>query len=511
VERLELVGVVVVCVLVERVVLVGLVMERSVVARVVSPARRWAGPAGRVRLVAGVSMVASLVLCVLGGWGDVAWWAPLLLATVVAISEVAVVHLQFGRQRWTFSLTEGALGAAWVASTGAWSVASVLAGVAIAQSVRHQPRLKLEFNVAQFALATAGGSYVASVLGGGIPGAIAGMAVFFAVNHSLVGVAVSLTSRRKLIPLLASSAPLSAVHTAGNSSIGLLAAFLATTAPLGLLGLLVPLALLWSSYDQQTRRTAEARLFAELARGQEQATGRSTDVSAQVVVTAAARLFGGADVEMVVLAADGPVRYAGDESGVPERRRVDPEAFDEPWVLRALGARGVATGNEDGRPWCSAVLGEPNAPLAVLLARRPRGSAGFGRREIRLAQVLVGQAESWLSVADLTARHQFASEQVAAAGEAAKNLGDIGAATAPALQVLRESADRLARLAENAGGADDIVEELHLVERAVASLLGAIALAAEPDLIGMTGGTRATDAPVATRPATDWTTTGVLR
>jgi hypothetical protein len=77
--------------------------------------------------------------------------------------------------------------------------------------------------------------------------------------------------------------------------------------------------------------------------------------------------------------------------------------------------------------------------------------------------------------------------------------------------VLRESADRLARLAETAGGADDIVEELHLVERAVASLLGAIALAAEPDLVGVTAGNRITDAPPPSRPATDWTTTGILR
>ena len=484
--------------------MVRLVLERPVVTR----GRRGGSPAQRVRLVAAASTVLAAVLAATGGWGDVAWWAPLVLTLVVAVSEVAVVHLQFGRQRWTFSLTEGALGAAWVASTGSWSVAAVVVGVAFAQTVRHQPRLKLEFNVAQFALATAAGSYVAALAGGGILGAIVGMALFFCVNHTLVGVAVSLTSRRRLIPLLASSAPLSAVHTAGNSSIGLLAAFLATTAPLGLLGLLVPLALLWSSYDQQTRRTAEARLFAELARGQEQATGRSTDVSAQVVVTAAARLFGGADIEMVLLAADGPVRYAGDETGVPERRRVDPEAFDEPWVLRALGARGVSTGSEDGRPWCSAVLGEPNAPLAVLMARRPRGAAGFGRREIRLAEVLVGQAESWLSVADLSSRNKAQAEQVA---ETAKNLGDVGAATAPALLVLRESADRLARLADTSGGVDDIVEELHLVERAVASLLGAIALAAEPDLAGMTGGTRVTDAPAPTRPATDWTTTGVLR
>lgn len=473
--------------------------------------RRRLGPPQRVRAVASGSLLLAVVVSVLDGWGSAPWWAPLLLATVVAVSEVAVVHLQFGRQRWTFSLTEGALGAAWVGATGSWSVLAVVAGVGFAQSLRRQPRLKLEFNMAQFALATAAGSAVAGLLGGAIPGAIAGMAVFFVVNHTLVGVAVSLTSRRRLLPLLASSAPLSAVHTAGNCSIGLLAAFLATTAPLGLLGLLVPLALLWSSYDQQTRRTAEARLFAELARGQEKATGRSTDVSAQVVVTAAARLFGGADVSMVLLAADGPVRYAGDETGVSERRRVDPDAFDEPWVLRALGARGVSTGVEDGRPWCSAVLGEPEAPLAVLMARRPRGAAGFGRRETRLAQVLVGQAESWLSVADLSTRHQAASARVAAADEAARNLGDVGAATAPALMVLRESAERLARLAGSSGGVDDIVEELHLVERAVASLLGAIALAAEPDLVGAGSGTRLTDAPAPARPATDWTTTGVLR
>lgn len=451
------------------------------------------------------SALAAVVLSVFASWGSLAWWAPLGLITIVAISEVAVVHLQFGRQRWTFSLTEGALGAAWVVSTGTWSVVSVVVGVALAQVVRSQPRLKLEFNVAQFALATAAGSLTAQLAGGRILGAAAGMAVFFLVNHGLVGVAVSITSRRKLPALLLSSAPLSAVHTAGNSSIGLLAAYLAMTAPIGLLGLLVPLALLWSSYDQQTRRTAEVRLFTELARGQEQATGRSTDVSAQVVVTAAARLLGGADIEMVLLAADGPVRYAGDETGVPERRRVDPDAFDEPWVLRALGTRGVATGNQDGRPWCSAVLGEPDAPLAVLLARRPRGAAGFGRREVRLAEVLVGQAESWLSVADLSTRHRAASEQAATT---ARNLGDVGAATAPALLVLRESADRLARLADTSGGVDDIVEELHLVERAVASLLGAIALAAEPDLAGLASGTRVTDAP--TRPATDWTTTGVI-
>ena len=133
-------------------------------------------------------------------------------------------------------------------------------------------------------------------------------AVFFAVNHLLIGIAVAVSSRRAIIPLLVTSAPLSAVHMAGNSSIGLLAAYLALNAPLGLFGLVVPLALLWTSYDQQTRRSQEARLFAELAAGQERVTARTSDTSARVIVSAAARLFGGADVEMLLLAADGPVR-----------------------------------------------------------------------------------------------------------------------------------------------------------------------------------------------------------
>lgn len=257
--------------------------------------------------------------------------------------------------------------------------------------------------------------------------------------------------------------------------------------------------------SRQRWSSAEARLFAELARGQARETGRSSDVSAQVVVTAAARLLGGVDVELVVLAADGPVRYVGDETGVPDRRRVGSDVFDEPWVLRALGERGVSAGRDGARPCVSAVLGDHDAPLAVLRARRGADAAGFDRTELRLAQVLVGQAETWLSVADLAARSRAAAQRADVADEAAKALSDLGAATAPALLVLRESADRLARLAASAGGVDDIVEELHLVERAVASLLGAIALAAEPELL------LAGDAAPPSRPRTDWTTTGVLR
>jgi hypothetical protein len=128
-------------------------------------------------------------------------------------------------------------------------------------------------------------------------------------------------------------------------------------------------------------------------------------------VTATARLLGGADVELVLLAPDGPVRYVGDETGLPERRRVGSDVFDEPWILRALGESGVTADRQDGRPSLSAVLGDPEDPLAVLRARRGVDAAAFDRDELRLAQVLVGQAHGWLSVADLASRSRAAARR----------------------------------------------------------------------------------------------------
>jgi hypothetical protein len=397
---------------------------------------------------------------------------------------------------------------AFVHSPRAWTVLAVTVGVLVAQLVRHQDPLKVQFNVAQFAAATALGASFAHLVGGGVPGAIGGMGVFWLVNNLLIASAMSMMTDQKFRELLWASAPLASVHSVGTSGIGILAAWLAVNAPLGLLALVVPLLLLWISYDEQTSSAAEAQLYAELARLQERASGRSVDVSARVVLTAAARLFGSDDVEMVLLAEDGPVRYSGNADGVV-RQRVDPEALDVPWVLRALGERGAVTGNEAGRPWCATVLGGHEAPLAVLVARRPVGSSNFGRRETMLAEVLVQQAESWLSIAELAASRDEALAQAEAAEAAAHALGDLGADTAPSLVVLRESANRLARLAATEGPASvhEIVDELYAVERAVASLLGAIALAAEPDLARVSVDDEELPAP---RRSAEWTTTGVL-
>ena len=472
-------------------------------------------PTSKIHAIAAGAAAAAVGGLLYAGWGHGPWWALPLLTLAVMASELAVVDLRFGRHRWTFSITEGAIGAALVLASGGWVAVAAVGGVLAAQLWQRTPRLKTWFNVAQFGAATAAAAAMAAYLGGGLLGATAGMGVFWVVNFTLVGGAISSMSGKGFRSLLWAGAPMGALHSSGNTSIGLLAGWLALNAPVGLLGLIVPMGLLWYSYDQQTARAAEANLFAELARGQERVTGQSIDISAQVVLSAAARLFGGADVELVLNGADGALRYVGDEYGVPERSRVDPTAFDQEWVIRVLSAGHVVHGVTDGRPYCSMVLGPEDSPLAVINAMRQVGAAGFGRREVSLASVLISQAETWLSVADLTASRDAAIGRAEAADTAARALGDIGAETAANLVMLRESASRLARLAApsradlDTRGVGEIVDELHAVERAVASLLGAIALAAEPDLAGAAGAManmpmqrRSTDA--------EWTTTGVL-
>jgi hypothetical protein len=308
--------------------------------------------------------------------------------------------------------------------------------------------------------------------------------------------------------VLTLSGPLGMIHFAGTASLGLLGAWLAVNAPAGLLGLIVPLGLLWWSYRQQTQRASEATLYAELARGQEQ-VGGSADASAEVVVKAAAKLFGAAEVEMLVHHPDGLLRYVGDDTGVISRVRVDAEVMDAPWVLRALAARGVFTGQDGDRPYCSAVLGDPERPQAVLVAYRPAKAATYNRADTQLAEVLVRQAESWLSVAELAARRDEALGRAEAYGAANRVLGEVSQETVPALAVLRESAHRLSRLATRYDGpdaVDEIVAELYSVERAVASLLGAIALAS--DTVASPALTSTGSAPVRTE--AEWTTTGRL-
>lgn len=449
-------------------------------------------------------MVAVALL--LAGWGRPTWWALSGLAVAVALAELTAGPIGPDPDSRSLSLTDGAVAAALLLAPGGWLVPAAAAGLLVARRVLHQPVRRVD--VARLAMATATAAAVAVRLGGGVAGVVAGMAAYWLVGSLTVVPVVAPRVGRRLLP---PGVTLKAVHCAGASSVGLLAAELALRAPAGLLALAVPVVWLALSNDARSVCAAESRLFAELARGH-QLAGGSLDVSAQAVITAAGRLVAAGEVEMVLLGADGPVRYASD-GGAVSRRRVEADAFDQQWVIQALGTGGVRTGTAEGRPYCSAVLGrfgDLTGPLAVLVVRRPAGAPGFGRRDVRLVRLLVRQAECWLPDGGPTAvAGAFGPRGAVELAEAT----EAGPHSSHDLTLLRDSARRLSAL--TAGPADSeavgqIVEELHSVERAVASLLGALAMTTAQELADRAELTQADPSP-AQRAAEEWTTTGVLR
>ncbi len=387
-----------------------------------------------------VAAAAALGLSLATPFGHPALWALPALGLAIAVTELAGASVQVGRQQWHFSVTDAVLALVLVLAPGTWVVIGLAGGVAVAQLLKRKAAPKIVFNMCQCAASMAAACLVQHVvLGADVPrlsAAAAAIATYCLVQTALVAAIVSVTTRRSPLRVLGSNAPLAIVHTAGSASVGLLAAWLTLTAPAGLVGLLVPVLLLWSSFDQTSRRAAEARLFAELAHGQEQAGGGSVDVSAQVVVTTAARLLG-ADVTLLLFASDGLLQYAGDEHAAPRRERVPVSAMQQHWIPEVLSG-GVVLGVAEGAPSCGMRVGPAERPMALLYALRRPGDGAFSRRDASLARVLIQQAETWLSVADLTASRRLSSSSACFAVSS----GLIGSDCPPA----RCSAKRLARM-----------------------------------------------------------------
>lgn len=462
-----------------------------------------------IRVVAAGSVVLS---------GAAAWLAPgtstvaLLVAAIGAaglvVGELLAVTLPVAQGRqWRFSGSEVALAAAVLHLPGGslWA-AALVAGLVVLAMARHEGRSgrTVEFGVASF-VAAAG---VAGALRGQLielgssrlSAAVVAVLGAAIARHVLAAVAVALTSRRPVLPLVRRRLFASVVYALGNGAIGLLAAELAVSEPIGLVGLLVPAVLLSSSYEQQVRRAAQAGLYAELARAQERAGTRSVDGSAEIVLTVAARMLGGADVEMLLRGPDGIVQYLGDESGLRSRRRTDPTAFDAPWVLRLLAAGGVRLSREAGRPECGACIGRTSPPTAFLLARRGSGAPAFTRREAALVRALAAQVEPWLvSAVQVSA---IPSDPGAADPEGFEELAGI-----------REAARRVLTLADvSRFDPDELVSELHGLERSVAQLVGTVTAdgASARNTNGGADGDTARHAVPVQRRTTDWTTTGRL-
>ncbi len=113
----------------------------------------------KVWLLAAAIMLSAVALFdVVGGGAGLDAPVRIPLAGLIAafyLAELAVVHLEFGRQAHSFSMSEFALVLGlFFASPGDVIVANVVGNVLVLAIHRRQQLLKLVFNVAQFALQT---------------------------------------------------------------------------------------------------------------------------------------------------------------------------------------------------------------------------------------------------------------------------------------------------------------------------------------------------------------------
>jgi hypothetical protein len=287
----------------------------------------------------------TALVCVATGWGSVPLHVVVLMAAVVAAAELVALPTRPGPSRWPASLAEGAVGACLLLGDGAWSVVAAGAGIVAAHAVRRCPRSERTTSPSACSRPpprrpSAGWS----AAGWSAPSPGSRSSGWWAACSSPPPSPRCRSGRWCRSPLDRADLGAAAAASAG---VGLLATGLVLHAPVGLLGLAAGAAAVRSATCHAAWRRGEARLFAHLA----QAPERTADASAQLLVTAAARLLRGADVELVVLDGVLPRRYAGDERGQPGRPS-DVVALDEPWVLTALAAPGVgaAATTTTGRP-----------------------------------------------------------------------------------------------------------------------------------------------------------------
>lgn len=426
-------------------------------------------------LTAGTWVVAGIG----AGFADRSWpdsavgvLALVLVAPAAALSGQLDVDIDLvaGRRGWPFRTVDALLGMGLVLAPTLWWLALLVAGCVVGLLPGRLPRTAVARAGGKLALSGSVALLVLrleSALGVQAPVAVPVVLLAAALaSHLVTAVGVAWTLHRPLRATVRGGGLLLPLQAAVTGMLGALVGVLLWLSPAAapLLVLLVVLLLL--ARNAQRRHEADLQMFAELVRGQEQAAGRSVDVSAEVVLGAAARLLGGADCELLVRHPAGPVRFAGDEYGVRQRVPVAGNEFDQPWALQVLAAPTARSGSDGGRPYVAAAIGRIT-PWALLIARRTEGAPAFGRTDRRTLRALTEQAQTWLAVSELTGATDYVSAMPAGLTPTAE----------PALRTLRDASRRLSGLAQRWDSADpvsDVVTEMHACEHAVTELMGAV-------------------------------------
>jgi hypothetical protein len=167
---------------------------------------------------------------------DVVAWAA--LAAGIALAEQFTLSVRYRTETLNFSLTEGLWIAALILARPSVLTLAVGAGIIVGHTLRRWAPYKAAFNVGQFLVAVTLAQIVFRSLHA--HGALQprtwlatglAMAVYAAVNASLVALVISLVEKRPFPAVLLPPLPANALHFLGNTVIGLGGAMMWSASP----------------------------------------------------------------------------------------------------------------------------------------------------------------------------------------------------------------------------------------------------------------------------------------
>ena len=204
--------------------------------------------------------VAALILVAihvpdLSSWKaeDVAAWFA--LSAIAAILEQFTVRMSHGPEAENYSLTDGLWVPTLIFARSSVLTLAVLVGIAAGQLIRGWRWYKVAYNVAQFVIAITVAEVVFSFfhvsstlsLMVWLAASIA-MLAYFGLNELFISFVISLIDGESLPTLLVLPDGLNLLHAAGNLTIGLLAALVWSTGPVGIPLLIAPMVLVFLAY-----------------------------------------------------------------------------------------------------------------------------------------------------------------------------------------------------------------------------------------------------------------------
>ena len=250
-------------------------------------------------------------------------WRVLLTAAVFLIGDVAMLHIRFGHDQNSFTMSETAVVVGLVLVPGPWLVLMAAVGVTLAHVIWRRSLVKCAFNGLSAATAMVVASAVAGSLGAGSDSLVAqalalaaGAFAFFIWNTVTMAAAVAASQHLPFRMVYAKGLLLCVLVWLGNTSVGLLLVVLAKSQPGSLVIIPVLLGLLYFVYWSYLRAMHERDVWQVLQQTSRQLLRLDADEVAEIVMARTPNLFEAQFVELLLVESESSTEAVAYRSGV---------------------------------------------------------------------------------------------------------------------------------------------------------------------------------------------------